>query len=104
MPQASSKKTDADDPVAEDHHSGEKSVAGKARCFRPSANHHGDNERDFNSRYSQSEHQCAERLTHPKRDDFGMKNGCKNGCDQKNSFRSIEHHSRAEYEMYNEND
>src|SRR5215831_11016693 len=104
MPHTTRKKRDAYNAVANDHDSGEKSVACQGGCFHSSSNHHGDDECYFNSCYCESKHQCAEGLADTKRHDFGMIDGRKNRCDQSKRFPCSEHSSGPVYEMQNKKD
>jgi len=75
----------ADNAVADEHHGGKDRVAREARFLGPRRQHHGDDQRDFDHGHGNRQHERAERLAHPMRDDFRMMDAREHGSGQRDA-------------------
>ena len=73
-------EAEADDPVADDHDRREHGVARERRLRVAHGEHHRDDQRDLDHGHRDREHERAERLADPVRDDFGVVDRCEHGA------------------------
>ena len=75
MPQAPDQQAQTDDAVENDHHGGEYRVARQRGRFGAARNHQGDDQRHFDQRDRQGQHQRAIGFADAMRDHFGVMHG-----------------------------
>ena len=82
MPRAAEHQAQPDDAVQHQHHCGEHGIPRQRAAAVPGGQHHRNDQRDLDHRDGDGEHDRAERLAHPQRDDFGVMHGSEHGGQQ----------------------
>ena len=82
MTGAAPQQAESDDPVADNHHSGEHRVAGQRRLSRRNCNHDGNDQRHLDYGHRDRQHERAKRLARAMGDHLGVVHGRENRGDQ----------------------
>ena len=80
VPEPAQQEAEPDDSVAHDHDRGEYRIARQRRLGVAEGEHQRDDQRDFDHRDRNREHQRAIRLADAVRDDFGVMDGGEHGA------------------------
>ncbi len=85
MAQAPGHQAESHYAIADDHHCREYGVAGQGARRGATGKHHRDDQGRLDDCDSERQDQCAERLTDPQRDHFGVVYGDEHGGNQRDA-------------------